>query len=156
MNEDTELQVSRLAAAAATQLLNKNKAEAAQQQAQQIAQDPIVQMQQQELAIKQKDMELKQMKFAVDSTAKNDQLEIEKERLASQERIAGMQVGAKIATDKANLSAKQQADGLRMGVEIARDLAQQDQTTAQGGANAPAGPKVETKAPTTGAQGETE
>ena len=99
---------------------NKNKAEVAQQQAQQTAQDPIVQMQQQELQIKAQETEIKKQKLALDSAAKMDQLEIEKERIAAQERIAGLQVGAKIATDKANLSAKQQEAGLRIGVDVAR------------------------------------
>jgi hypothetical protein len=131
MDENTEVEISRLAAAAANQVLNKNKAEAAQQQAQQTAQDPIVQMQQQELQIKQQETEIKKQKLALDSAAKMDQLEIEKERIAAQERIAGLQVGAKIATDKANLSAKQQEAGLRIGVDVARSAAQMDQQERQ-------------------------
>jgi len=52
MDENTELAISRLAAAASSQLLQKNQAEAQQQQNQQMQQDPIVQMQMQELEIK--------------------------------------------------------------------------------------------------------
>jgi hypothetical protein len=129
MSEDTELEVSRLAAVAAKQVLQSSQSKAAQQQAQQTAQDPIVQMQQQELAIKQKELELKGKKLAVDAAATDDKLDVERERIASQERIAGLQVGAKIATDKGNLDAKQQAEGLRIGVEIARDAAQKDHDT---------------------------
>ncbi len=125
MSPETELQISRLAAAAAQKVLQENQAKAAQQQAQQTAQDPIVQMQQQELQIKQQELQLKQQQFAVDSAVQNDKLELEKERLAVQERIAGLQVGAKVATDKANLSAKQQLEGLRIGVEVAREASQQ-------------------------------
>jgi hypothetical protein len=124
MSEETELQISRLAAAAAQKLLQKDQAEAAQQQAQQMAQDPIVQMQQAELQIKAKETEIKEKKLLTDAAAKADQLAIERERIAAQERIAGLQVGAKIATDKANLSAKQQAEGLRVGVDIAREMSQ--------------------------------
>jgi hypothetical protein len=112
MAPDVELQVSRLAAAAA------------QQQAQQTAQDPIVQMQQQELAIKQGELKLKEARTAMEAAVKADQLEIERQRIASQERIAGLQVGAKVATDKANLSAQQQKDGLQIGVDIASTLSQ--------------------------------
>jgi hypothetical protein len=133
MDESTELQVSRLAAAAAQQLLQKNQSEAAQQKAQQIQQDPLVQMQQQELQIKQGEMQLKEKKLLVDAADKADKQKLERERLAAQERIAGLQVGAKIATDKANLSAKQQEAGLRMGVDIAREMAQEARTNAQGG-----------------------
>ena len=121
MDEDTELEISRLAAAASDLVLNKSRAEAAQQQAQQVAQDPLVQMQQQELAIKQSEIALKEKKLITDAAAKADQLDIERDRIASQERIAGLNVGAKIATDKAKLSGQQQAEGLRVGVEIARE-----------------------------------
>ena len=138
MDEETELQISRLAALAAKQLLQKNQAEAAQQQAQETAQDPIVQMQQQELQIKQQEvkikeqeMQMKQQRMVADIAAKQDEIELGEERLAVQERIAGMQVGAKIATDKANLSAKQQEAGLRMGIEIARESANEERSKQQ-------------------------
>jgi hypothetical protein len=124
MDENTELAVSRLAAQAAQQLLQKNQAEAQQQQAQQMAQDPIVQMQQQELQIKQGELELKKQKMMIDAAEKNDRIELENRRIESQQEIAGLQVGAKVATDKANLSAQQQEAGLRMGIEIAREAAQ--------------------------------
>ena len=128
MSEETELQISRLAAAAAQKLLQKDQAEVAQQQAQQQAQDPIVQMQQAELQIKAKETEIKERKLAVDAAAKADQLEVERQRIAAQKEIAGMQTGAKIATDKANLSAKQQEAGMRMGIDIAREMSQKPQT----------------------------
>jgi len=128
MSEETEVEISRLAAAAAQKLLQKDQAEAAQQQAQQMAQDPIVQMQQAELQIKAKEAEIKERKLAVDAAAKADQLEIERQRIAAQKEIAGMQTGAKIATDKANLSAKQQEAGMRMGIDIAREMSQQTPT----------------------------
>ena len=67
----------------------------------------------------------------VDGATAKDKLDIERERIAVQERIAGMNVGAKIATDKANLSAKEKEVGLRMGVDIAREMAQEARTTAQ-------------------------
>ena len=127
MTEDTELQISRLAAAAAQQVLQKNQAAAAQEQAQQVAQDPIVQMQQAELQLKAQEVELKKQKILIDAAARNDQLDVERDRIAAQREIAGMQTGAKIATDKANLSAKQQAEGMRMGIDIARELQQGSQ-----------------------------
>ena len=131
MDEDTEVEISRLAAAAAQQLLQRNKAEMAQQKAQQAAQDPIVQMQQQELQIKTQEAQTKQQKVALDASEKMDRLELEKERIASQERIAGMQVGARIATDKANLSAKEQEAKLRMGIDMAREASQEDRAQQQ-------------------------
>ena len=124
MDEETELAISRLAAAASQKLSGKNQAEAAQQQAQQAAQDPIVQMQQKELEIKEKEVGLKEKKLMIDAADKADRLELEQSRISAQKEIAGLQVGAKIATDKANLSAKQQEAGLRIGVGIAREVVQ--------------------------------
>ena len=121
MNEDIELQVSRLAAAAAQQLSQKKQAEAQQQQNQQMQQDPIVQMQMQELQIKQGELDLKKQKLQVDAAEKNDRLELEQARIEAQKEIAGLQVGAKLAMSKGDLDAKQEAEGLRIGVEIARE-----------------------------------
>jgi hypothetical protein len=121
MSEDTELQISRLAAAAAQQLSQKKQAEAQQQQNQQAMQDPIVQMQMQELEIKKGELELKKQKLQVDAAEKNDRLELEQNRIEAQKEIAGLQVGAKIATAKNDLDAKQEAEGLRIGMDIARE-----------------------------------
>jgi post-segregation antitoxin (ccd killing protein) len=127
MSEDIELQVSRLAAAAAQQLTQKKQAEAQQQQNQEAAQDPLVQMQMKELEIKQGELDLKKQKLQVDAAEKNDRLELEQNRIEAQKEIAGLQVGAKLATAKGNLDAKQEADGLRMGVDIAREELQMNQ-----------------------------
>lgn len=120
MDPATEVNISRLAAAAAQKLLEKDKAEAAQQQAQQQQQDPLFQLQMAELEIKKGELDLKKQKFMVEASEKNDRIDLEHERIAAQKEIAGLQVGAKMATDKEALSAKQQEAGLRMGVEIAR------------------------------------
>jgi hypothetical protein len=127
MDEATELAVSRLAAAAGQQLLQKNQAEAQQQQNQQMQQDPIVQMQMQELEIKKGELELKKQKMQIDAAEKNDRLELEQMRIESQEEIAGLNVGAKLATSRSQMEAKQEAEGLRMGIEIAREALQNEQ-----------------------------
>jgi len=124
MDEDTEVQISRLAALAAQQLLQKNQAEAQQQQIQQQMQDPLVQMQQKELELREKDINIREKKVMADAADKADRLELEEERINSQERIAGMQVGARIATDKANLDAKQQQEALEMVLDAAKEADQ--------------------------------
>jgi len=127
MDKDTEIAVSRLAAQAASQLLQKNQAEAQQQQNQQMAEDPIIKMQQEELEIKKGELELKKQKMQLDAAEKNDRLELEQMRIESQEEIAGLQVGAKLATSKGQMEAKQEEAGLRMGIEIAREALQSEQ-----------------------------
>jgi len=131
MSEETELEISRLAAAAAEKVLGQNKQQAAAQAAQQAAQDPVIQMQQKELQIKEMEAQIKEKKLITDAAAKADQLELEKERIAAQERIAGLNVGAKIASDKAKLSAQQQRDGLEMGIEIARDQREKEEAMVE-------------------------
>ena len=121
MSEDIELQVSRLVAAAAQQLSQKKQAEAQQQQNQQMAQDPIIQMQQQELEIKKGELELKRQKMQIDAAERSDKLELEQKRIESQEEIAGLQVGAKLAESKGKLDAEQEAEGLRISMEVIRD-----------------------------------
>jgi post-segregation antitoxin (ccd killing protein) len=140
MSEDIELQVSRLAASAAQQLSQKKQAEAQQQQNQEAAQDPLVQMQMQELQIKQGELDLKKQKLMIDAAEKNDRLELELERIEAQKEIAGLQVGAKLATSRGDLDAKQEAEGLRIGIEIARE--QMNMNQQQKGAT-PASPTTE-------------
>jgi hypothetical protein len=125
--EQMEVEISQRAAQAATQMLQQNQQEAAAQQAAQQAQDPLIQMQQQELEIKQAELQLKQQKLQVDAAAKADQIDIERERIASQKEIAGMQVGAKAAKDRAQQASKDQIEGLKIGAEIARNRAQMNQ-----------------------------
>jgi hypothetical protein len=123
MSEETELQISRLAAAAAQQVLQKNQAQAAQEQAQQAMQDPIVQMQQAELQIKAQETEIKKQKLIIDAAAKKDQIDVERERIAAQKEIAGAQIGAKVGAEKG----KQQAEGMRIGMELGREIMQGNQ-----------------------------
>ena len=123
MEPEIEARLSPLLAQAAQQLLQANQAQVAQQQAQQQAQDPLVQMQQQELQLKAQELQLKAQKQQVEAAAKADQLEIERERIAAQERIAGAQIGAKVENDKANLAAKQQMEGAKIGVDVAKHKA---------------------------------
>ena len=121
MTPQMEMQISRMAVPVAQQLLNQNKTAIAAQQAQQAAQDPVIQMQMKELQLRSQEVAIKEKKMAMDAAAKVDQLEIEKQRIAAQKEIAGMQVGAKSAKDKAELDAKQRLEGLRIGAQIGAD-----------------------------------
>jgi hypothetical protein len=124
MNPMLAAQVAQMSAQAAQQLLQRNVQEQQAQQAAQQAADPLIQMQQEELAIKKAELARKQQKDIMDGAAKADQIEVEKERIAAQKEIAGMQVGAKVAKDKEELASRNQIEGLRIGKDIARDRAQ--------------------------------
>ena len=127
LTPDQEMQIARLAVPAAQNLLQQNQTAVAAQQAQQAAQDPIIQMQMKELQLKAQEIDIKQKKIAMDAAGKADQLEIEKMRIAAQKEIAGMQVGAKTAADKANLAAKQKLEGMKLGHQIGNAKAQLNQ-----------------------------
>mgnify|MGYP003111333199 FL=1 len=133
---DVEADVSRLSAAAGEQLLQKNTAEVQQQQAQQQAQDPLIQMQQAELRIKEQEAQTKAQKVMAD-------IEIDKERLAievqkgqldrlemeSRERIEGAKLGAQAIEKDKDLQAKQLIEGAKLGVKVVQeDKAREDKT----------------------------
>jgi hypothetical protein len=108
--EDVEFALSRLVAQASQQLLQQNQAAAAQQQAQAQAQDPIIQMQMQELQLKGQDLQRKATKDQTDAQLKAAQLELEKQRISSQERQA-----------QAQIAAKNDLEGTKLGIEIAKE-----------------------------------
>jgi hypothetical protein len=115
---DMEVRISAMAAQASNQLLGRNQTEVAAQQAQQAAQDPVIQMQAKELQLKQDEEMRKKQKDVMDAAAKADQLRVEQERIASQERIAGAQLGAKAATDKEKLELQKMKEGFQIGKEM--------------------------------------
>ncbi len=124
MPEMLEVAISQRAAMAAQQLLQRNTQEQQAQQAQQAAQDPIIQMQQQELQIKQAEVDIKNRKLMADSAARADQLQIERDRIKSQEMIAGMNAQIKVAQEDKSRMAKEQEIGAKLGIDLAKSKAQ--------------------------------
>ena len=127
--EDVEVMLSKLVAEASGRLLAKDQAEAQQQQIQQQMQDPVVQAQMQDAQNKAAEVQRKVTKDQTDAALKASQQEIERLRIASQERIAGVNAGIKAASDrdKNNMTAdKNRADaklaGFKVGQEMARNL----------------------------------
>ena len=113
--EDVEVQLSRLAKDAAEKVLQKDKAEAAQMQAQQQQQDPLTQIQQRELAIKEADLQhKKQMDLA--------KLELEAAKLKTTQKVEGAKIGAKIATELDKEQRKDKREGTKIGLDVAREL----------------------------------
>jgi len=110
--QDMEVQISQLAAQASDMLLNRNKTEVAAQQAQQAAQDPVIQMQAQELQLKQAEEQRKAAKDQADAAEAAARLEVERERIASQERIA-----------QASLMSKQQKDQQELEIKAMQAIA---------------------------------
>lgn len=79
--EDMEVQLSRLVAQAAVQLLQVTQKQAAQQQVQQQLQDPIIQMQQQELQLKGQEIQIKGKKVDADIAIAQQKLQLEAQKV---------------------------------------------------------------------------
>jgi hypothetical protein len=75
LTEETEIQLARLVAEGGRQLTQQHQQEAAQKQAQQKQQDPVVQMQQAELQIKQQEVQRKAQKDQADAQLKQAELQ---------------------------------------------------------------------------------
>jgi hypothetical protein len=116
--KEMENQIAQMAAQASQQLLQQHQQEAQQQQAQQQMQDPVIQMQMQELAIKQAEQKRKADKDAADVQLKAQQIAVEKQRIESQQEIAGANLAMKHFGDKERLQAEQEREGFRQGVQV--------------------------------------
>jgi hypothetical protein len=121
MPQDIENQIASMMAMASAKLLQKNQSEAAQQKAQETAQDPIIQMQQQELQLKAKEVDIKGKKLEIDAATQAERLRIEHERIEAQKEIAGLQVGAKTTHSKNELESRMQAEGVKLGMQATKD-----------------------------------
>jgi hypothetical protein len=81
LDETTEVQLSRLVAQAAQQLLQSNSQKAQAQQAQQMQQNPQLQMQQQELQLKAQELQRKEMDSQRDFQIAQQKMQLEQQRL---------------------------------------------------------------------------
>jgi hypothetical protein len=123
--KEMENQIAKMAAQASQQLLQQHQQEAQQQQAQQQMQDPVIQMQMQELAIKQAEQKRKADKDAADIMLKGKQLELEKQRIDAQQETAGAQITAKAISDREKMDKQQESEGFRQGMELNKTRMQQ-------------------------------
>jgi hypothetical protein len=120
MPAEIAAQIAQMSAQAAQRLLMTHQQQAAQQQAQQQAQDPVIQMQMQELQLKQQEIQRKMEKDRVDAQLKAQQLQVEQARIAAQEKIAGLQVGAKTTHAQNELKARMEVEGVKLGLQGAK------------------------------------
>ena len=119
-NPEVEAALAPLLAQAATQLLQQNQAGAAQQKAQQQAQDPLIQMQMQELQLKAQEQQRKAQKDQTDAQLKMQQLQVERERIASQAAMADKSAQIDVLKNAAQLGVKQQLDTGKQTIENKR------------------------------------
>jgi hypothetical protein len=129
--EEIEVQLSRLVAQAAAQLMQKNVQQAQQAQAQQQMQDPIVQMQQAELKIKQQDADTKELKVKGDLQLKSEELSLKAQESA---RASGEDPAMAAMRLQQEIAQAQELHGLEMASKQAalqQAQAQQQQVMMQ-------------------------
>ena len=122
--EEAEVMLSRLVAQGAKQVLADSKGQAAQQQAQQMAQDPVMQLQQAELALKKQEADIKALKVKGDLQLKSEELSLKAQENA-----------AKVGEDPAMASMRLQQEIMQAqelhGMEMAAKRAELEQAQAQ-------------------------
>jgi hypothetical protein len=121
-----ELALSTMMAQAANQVLQQDQAQAAQMQAQQAAQDPVLQMQQQELALRQAEVQIKAKKQQAEEDLATVKMGLEKEKVGGQLKLEAMKIGAQIESDKHKLANQEQQVGLKAGMDMAKSKEQMD------------------------------
>ena len=125
IDPEVEARLAPLLAQAAQRLLQQNQAEVSQQQAQQQAQDPIVQMQQQELAIKQSEVQRKAQKDQIDAQLREQQLQIEAQRILAQQEMAKERLATEKQVDLLKTAAQMRESKDREIMKIGSDIAKQ-------------------------------
>jgi hypothetical protein len=129
INPEVEALLSPVLAQAAQRLLQQNSAETAQQKAMQDVQDPVIQMQQQELAIKQAEVQRKAQKDQIDAELRMRQQQIETGRILSQQEMEKQRLLSENQIDLLKLTAQmkneKERDAIKMGVDIAKQLSSQ-------------------------------
>jgi hypothetical protein len=123
---EVEGMLSRAIADASVRLRELHEAQAKQKQAEQIAADPVFQLREREIAVKEKAQEHKEKADAVDrvldvaKTASEEKLDYA--RLASEERRAGAKIGADLVTFGAQLDHDTREEGISLGKEVISEI----------------------------------
>ena len=128
---DVEKRISELVAEAAQRVAITSQAKEQQERIAQQQQDPLLQMKDREIAVKEADVQRKiavdTAKLQLDAEKAENRDEIERERIASQEQIAGVKIGQDIARDLLEIEEREDSkkrEDYKLGLDIAKDLVQ--------------------------------
>ena len=125
LSEEIETELSRLVADAGKQLTETHKQEAAQREAQQKAQDPVLQLRREEVAIKQAEVQRKTQKDQADSAlqqaelmrkAQKDQTDAATNAQRVENEQAGIVIDAQKAKVKIDAEVKKESDKLDLEI----------------------------------------
>jgi hypothetical protein len=130
MPEQVEVQLSKLVAQASQQLLQIHQGEVAQKQAQEQAQDPIVQMQQAELQIKQQEAQTKAQKVQGDLAIKQAEVQIKAQQLANQSGEDPALAAARIEQEMVQAQEMHQMEMVQRQQEFDQKMSQKQEEAA--------------------------
>jgi hypothetical protein len=124
--EDIELRISRLTAPAAAQVTGKAQQEAQAQEQAEMQEDPIVQMQQRELALKEQQAMAKAQaemaKIQADLEKSRGKTMVEVQKMEQQERIESAKLAAKMQSQREGDESQKEIEGFKAGFNLVRDL----------------------------------
>jgi len=128
---EVEKRISDLVAEAAQRVAITSQAKQQQARIQEQQQDPLLQMKDREIAVKEADVQRKiaidTAKLQLDAEKAENRDEIERERIASQEQIAGVKIGQDIARDLLEVEEREDSkkrEDYKLGLDIAKDMVQ--------------------------------
>ena len=127
---DVEKRISALVAQAAQRVSGTSQQRAEQERIEEQQKDPLIQMKEREVAIKEGELQRKaaedQGRLQLDATKAANRDKIERERLKSQNELAGMKIGQQVASDlqdNEQENKKQEREDYKLGLDIGIDLA---------------------------------
>ena len=126
---DVEKRISALVAEAAQRVLGTSQQRAEQERIEQQRQDPLIQMKEREVAIKEGELQRKsqegQAKIQLEAAKAANRDEIERERISTQAEIAGARIGQQTASDlleNAQDDKKQALEEYKLGLDMAKEV----------------------------------
>ena len=129
MPADVEKRISELVAEASTRVTQAAMMKAEQERINQQMQDPLILAKQRELDIKQAEVQRKAMgdqaRFTLAAQKQEDQLELEREKIESEQAIEGVKIGQRIASDLLEKEIdinKQSVDDFKSGIDMVKNI----------------------------------
>ena len=123
---EQEAELARGMAQAANALLAQNKQKAAQQQAEQAQQDPVVQAQMADIKIKQAEVDRKATKDKADEALENRRLDIMEKQIEATQENSAFSTGLSALTQRKAQDAQQENSALQTGVNALTQAKQQE------------------------------
>jgi hypothetical protein len=125
---EVENHLSRLVADASVRLREKHDAQAAKKAAEEVAKDPVFQLREREVALKERQQTHTEIvdtsKTLIDIAKEASKESMDMRRIESEETRAGAKIGADLVTFGATLDAETRQQGVELGKEMAADIHQ--------------------------------